>query len=62
MEEKKIGTPEHYPEFDSEKFAALCVELKQLYVGVTRTRQDLFIFDEDVKVGIFHYVLLLLFW
>eukprot|EP00026_Physarum_polycephalum_P000228 Phypoly_transcript_00228.p1 GENE.Phypoly_transcript_00228~~Phypoly_transcript_00228.p1 ORF type:complete len:1460 (+),score=271.79 Phypoly_transcript_00228:484-4380(+) len=49
MAEKNIGTPENYPEFSSEKFSALCNELKQLYVGVTRTRQDLFIFDEDEK-------------
>lgn len=49
MAENKIGSPENYPEFSNEKFSALCNELKQLYVGVTRTRQDLFIFDEDEK-------------
>jgi len=50
MAEKQIGTLENYPEFSTERFSALCNELKQLYVGVTRTRQDLFIFDEDEKV------------
>ncbi len=41
-----IGTEiESSPDFSSEKFSALNNELKQLYVGITRTRQDLFIFD-----------------
>lgn len=52
MDEMKIGTPEHYPEFTQEKFSALSSEFKQLYVGITRTRQDLFIFDEDEKVSL----------
>jgi hypothetical protein len=52
MTEKKIGNPEHYPEFTTEKFSALCNELKQLYVGISRVRQDLFIVDEDEKVCI----------
>ena len=55
MAEKAIGTPGHYQEFSPEKFSALCNELKQLYVAITRTRQDLFIFDEDVKVFILSF-------
>ena len=34
-------------EFDASKHSLLCSELKQLYVSITRPKQNLIIFDED---------------
>jgi hypothetical protein len=31
------------------KYAQLCIELKQLYVAITRPRQRLIIYDDDPK-------------
>jgi hypothetical protein len=36
-----------YPEFDGIKHFLLCSELKQLYVAVTRTRQRLWICEDE---------------
>lgn len=36
------------PPFDTKRHNALCVELKILYVLITRTRQNLIFYDEDV--------------
>ncbi|KAL6607967.1 hypothetical protein ACP70R_041030 [Stipagrostis hirtigluma subsp. patula] len=43
---KKIS----YPEFDGNKHFLLCSELKQLYVAVTRTKQRLWICEDDNDV------------
>lgn len=50
MADMELGTPKHFPEFSTERFSAICSELKQLYVGITRAKQELFIFDEDETV------------
>lgn len=42
-----INSLEKYPDFDVHRHASLCVELKLLYVLLTRARQNLIIFDED---------------
>jgi superfamily I DNA/RNA helicase len=47
MHEMRLGSTPRFPSFDEGKFAALCGELKQLYVAITRARQELFIIDED---------------
>eukprot|EP00026_Physarum_polycephalum_P000915 Phypoly_transcript_00916.p1 GENE.Phypoly_transcript_00916~~Phypoly_transcript_00916.p1 ORF type:complete len:667 (+),score=75.37 Phypoly_transcript_00916:276-2003(+) len=47
MADRGIGTPQHHPDFLKERCLALCSELKQLYVCVTRAKQELVIFDED---------------
>jgi hypothetical protein len=56
MADKNLGTTQHYPEFSTERFLALCGELKQLYVGITRAKQELFIFDEDKMVFCMHII------
>ncbi len=51
MADKQIGrVTAHYPKFVEEQFSCLCSEFKQLYVAVTRARQNLFIFDSDTEV------------
>lgn len=44
------GTLEARPDFDLQKHSLLCVELKLLYVMMTRARQHLVIYDEDVQL------------
>ena len=36
------------PLFDAKKHTALCMELKMMYVLITRTKQNLIFYDEDV--------------
>ena len=43
-----LSSPEPRPAFDTSKHSGLCVELKLLYVLLTRARQHLVIFDEDI--------------
>jgi hypothetical protein len=50
MSEMHIGKPPPFPDISPENFQAFCSELKQLYVCITRTKQDLIFFDEDEKV------------
>jgi tetratricopeptide (TPR) repeat protein len=50
MVENNLGRPPKYPAFSVEKHSILSSELKQLYVGVTRARQDLFFFDESAEL------------
>ena len=52
MAENNLGQPPKYPSFSVEKHSLLSSELKQLYVGVTRARQDLFFFDESAEVSV----------
>lgn len=44
-----VAPEEPHPAFDAHKFSALCVELKFLYVLLTRARQHVIIYDSDVK-------------
>ena len=39
------NSPRFFPSFDEAKHSILCSELKQLYVGITRTRQRLWIWE-----------------
>ncbi|KAK4842138.1 hypothetical protein QYF36_016327 [Acer negundo] len=39
------NSPRCFPSFDEAKHSILCPELKQLYVGITRTRQRLWIWE-----------------
>ncbi|KAK3222752.1 hypothetical protein Dsin_009777 [Dipteronia sinensis] len=39
------NSPRCFPSFDEAKHSILCSELKQLYVGITRTRQRLWIWE-----------------
>jgi hypothetical protein len=50
MADLSIGTPPHHPDFSTERYLALCNELKQLYVSITRAKQELIIFDQDQMV------------
>lgn len=54
-----IALPEEtsYPKFDGNKHILLCSELKQIYVAVTRTRQRLWICEDqnDLSHPIFDY-------
>ncbi|EEF38947.1 conserved hypothetical protein [Ricinus communis] len=57
MKEQGLLVPPHpksFPTFDEGKHTALCFELKQLYVAITRTRQRLWIF-ENVSSPVFNY-------
>lgn len=45
----RVDPKEPHPAFDEHKHSALCVELKFLYVLLTRARQHVIIFDSDVK-------------
>ena len=40
-----------FPSFSQSKHNLLCSELKQLYVAITRTRQRLWICENDVEVS-----------
>lgn len=51
MDAKRLGNQENYPVFEADKFSVLSSEFKQLYVGITRTRHDLYIIDEDTQVN-----------
>jgi hypothetical protein len=51
MSDLGASTGVHHPDFSPERDVALCSELKQLYVCVTRAKQELYIFDEDEKVN-----------
>jgi superfamily I DNA/RNA helicase len=44
-----IDPAEPHPAFDENKHSALCVELKSLYVLLTRARQRLIIYDSDLN-------------
>lgn len=44
-----VDPSEAHPAFDAHKYSALCVELKFLYVLLTRARQHVIIFDSDIK-------------
>ncbi|KAL7258164.1 hypothetical protein ACSBR1_004309 [Camellia fascicularis] len=49
-------SPQHFQGFNLEKHTALCSELKQLYVAITRTRQRLWICeDEGFSDSVFNY-------
>ncbi len=52
MEDKNIGNWQKHPDISREKFTSFCTELKLLYVAITRTKQDLFMFDEDEAVSV----------
>lgn len=40
-----------YPDFDKDVHGPLCVELKELYVAITRTRQRFWIFERSSNAG-----------
>ncbi len=40
----------HYIPFDAEKDRILCSELKTLYMVITRARQNLFFFDQSMRI------------
>lgn len=46
-----VNPNEPHPIFNQHKHGILCVELKLLYVLVTRARQNLIIFDEDIDAS-----------
>ncbi|XP_059655229.1 uncharacterized protein LOC132302410 [Cornus florida] len=41
------ASPQSFPSFSLEKHDVLCSELKQLYVAITRTKQRLWVFEND---------------
>lgn len=44
-------SPESFPSFSKSRHNILCSELKQLYVAITRTRQRLWICENNIEVS-----------
>ncbi|XP_073125657.1 uncharacterized protein [Henckelia pumila] len=49
--------PKSFPSFSQSKHSILCSELKQLYMAITRTRQRLWIYEDNAEISkpIFYY-------
>lgn len=45
------NTPKSFPYFSLSRHNILCSELKQLYVAITRTRQRLWICENDEEIS-----------